>query len=93
MVVLFVGCTALGVWWAAPSADILSMTGRALANLGGGNLAWLVALGAGAIAAEMFRLYVFGKVSSAFTSAGGLHSTPASRTTCSRGSRRRASAA
>ncbi len=62
MVTLFVACTALGVWWAAPSADILSLTARELGKLGGANIAWLVALGAGAIAAEMFRLYVFGKV-------------------------------
>lgn len=62
MVAFFVTCTVLGVWWAAPTGDIVSKTGAALAALGVSKLVLLVAIGLAAIAAEMYRLYVFGRV-------------------------------
>jgi uncharacterized membrane protein YbhN (UPF0104 family) len=62
MVTAFVGCTVLGAWWAAPSRDILARTARDLAELGPINLLVVVAIGLAAIAAEMLRLYTFGRV-------------------------------
>ncbi len=62
MLTAFVGCTAFALWWVAPGRDMLGYTGRALAGLGTGNLVIVVAIALSAIAAEMLRLYVFGRV-------------------------------
>jgi uncharacterized membrane protein YbhN (UPF0104 family) len=57
----FVGGTALGVWWAAPSSEILARTWHELAGLGPGNAVILVGLAAVVLLAEMIRLWVFGR--------------------------------
>lgn len=62
MLVAFVALTALGVWWAAPGGAVLARSGQELAALGAGNVVVLVAIAAAVIAAEVFRLVVFGRV-------------------------------
>lgn len=62
LLVAFVALTAAGVWWAAPPRDQLSRTWDELVSLGAGNVALLVGLGFAAIAAEMVRLVVFGRI-------------------------------
>lgn len=62
MLTAFVILTVVGVWWAAPTSDILATTVRALAALGPGAIVLVVAVGIAAIPAEMLRLYVFGRV-------------------------------
>jgi uncharacterized protein (TIRG00374 family) len=62
MVTAFVVLTSVGVWWAAPSGDLLVNTKEAFGRLHVPELALLVAIALGAIAAEMFRLFVFGRV-------------------------------
>jgi len=62
LLVLFVVLTAAGVWWAAPPRDQLARTWDELVGLGVLNAALLVALGLGAIGAEMVRLVVFGRI-------------------------------
>jgi hypothetical protein len=61
MVAAFIGCTALGVWWAAPSRDILAGVARALGALAPVDVLVVVAIGLAAIVAEMLRLYVTGR--------------------------------
>ncbi len=61
MLVGFVGCTALGVWWATPSREVLARMWDELVGLGTANVAILVALAALVLAAEMIRLWVFGR--------------------------------
>lgn len=58
----FAGLTALGVWYAAPSGDVLATFTGELSALPIGGVLLLVALGLACIATEMFRLMVFGRV-------------------------------
>ena len=58
----FVALTALGVWWAAPDGTVIARSWRELVALGGGAVALHVAIAAGVIAAEVYRLIVFGRV-------------------------------
>ncbi len=62
LVAAFVGLTALGVWYAAPSSDVLARFTSELTALPLGGVFLLVALGLACIATEMFRLMVFGRV-------------------------------
>lgn len=70
MIGCFIGFTALGVWWAAPPGSSDSPGGAArlarfaseLGALPFASALLLVGLGISAIATEMFRLMVFGKV-------------------------------
>ena len=62
LVTAFVGLTALGVWYAAPSDDVLARFTSELTALPLGGVVLLVALGLACIATEMFRLMVFGRV-------------------------------
>ncbi len=62
LVTAFVGLTALGVWYAAPSGAVLARLTSELSALPLGGVFLLVALGLACIATEMFRLIVFGRV-------------------------------
>lgn len=62
MLVGFTGFTALGVWWAAPSREVLERTWHELTGLGAGNATLLAAIAWAAIGAEILRLVVFGRV-------------------------------
>ena len=56
----FVALTALGVWWAAPSRALIERSARELAALGPLDVLALVAIAFAVIAAEVYRLVVFG---------------------------------
>jgi hypothetical protein len=58
----FVGFTALGVWWAAPSGPTLARTLRELGELGPVNAVILAALALALLWVEVVRLIVFGRV-------------------------------
>jgi uncharacterized membrane protein YbhN (UPF0104 family) len=62
LLVAFIALTAAGVWWAAPPRAELARTWDEFVGLGLGNAALLLALGLGAIGAEMVRLVVFGRI-------------------------------
>jgi len=62
MVLCSVAFAALGVWWAAPPGDVLATFATELGALPLASALLLVGLGISAIATEMFRLMVFGKV-------------------------------
>src|SRR5436309_3477159 len=58
----FVALTALGVWWAAPSRALIERSARELVALGPLDVVALAAIAAAVIAAEVYRLVVFGRV-------------------------------
>lgn len=58
----FVALTALGLWWAAPDRAVVWRSWRELVALGAGPAALLAAIAAAVIAAEVYRLVVFGRV-------------------------------
>jgi len=61
MLVGFVGCTSLGVWWAAPGRETLARTWHELVGLGWGNALILLGIAVVVLVAEMIRLWVFGR--------------------------------
>ena len=58
----FVALTGLGLWWAAPERPVIERSWRELIALGAGPAALVAAIAAAVIAAEVYRLIVFGRV-------------------------------